>query len=65
MTIEGDNMEEITVNAIQMISSYGALGAVAVYFMAKDWSLNKEIKEALSEFRIAIETLIKLRGSDE
>lgn len=65
MTTEGDDMEEITVNAIQMISSYGALGAVAVYFMAKDWSLNKEIKEALSEFRIALETLIKLRGSDE
>ena len=44
--------------------SYGALGAVAVYFMAKDWSLNKEIRQALNDFRIALETFIKVREND-
>lgn len=53
-------MDDITVNAIQLLTSYGALGVVAVYFMAKDWSLNKRLEEALNEFRVAIETLIKM-----
>ena len=53
-------VEDITVNAIQILTSYGALGAVAVYFMAKDWSLNKRLEEALNEFRVALETLIKM-----
>lgn len=57
-------MDEITVNAIQMLSSYGALGAVAIYFMAKDWSLNKEIRQALSDFKIALETFIKVKEND-
>ena len=53
-------MDEITINAVQILTSYGALGAVAVYFMAKDWSINKRLEEALSEFRVALETLIKM-----
>lgn len=55
-------MDDVTMNVFQLLSSYGALGVVAVYFMVKDWSLNKQIEEALNEFRIALETLLKVTG---
>lgn len=50
-------MEETMVNSMGLLSSYGALGVVAVYFMVKDWILNKQMKEALQEFTIAMKIL--------
>lgn len=55
-------MEEITINAVTMLTSYGALGIVSLYFMAKDWTLNKKLNETLNEFTVAVETLLKLEG---
>lgn len=56
-------MEEITMSVFEMLTSYGALGAVTIYFMYKDASLNKKLTEALDEFKVALETLIKLGGA--
>lgn len=62
-------MEEITLSVFEMISSYGALGAVTIYFMYKDWKNDKHKDEvigenttALSRFTVATETLIKILG---
>lgn len=55
-------MEEITMSVFEMLTSYGALGAVTIYFMYKDCSLNKRLTAALDEFKIAIETMMKLGG---
>lgn len=59
-------MEEL--NFLPDLASYGALGAVAIYFMFKDYKLNKEVAstlaalgssvtEALNDFRLALELL--------
>ena len=53
-------MDDMSMSIFQALTSYGALGAVAVYFMVKDWTLNREIEAALNEFKIALETLIKV-----
>lgn len=51
-------MEEITVNIINLITSYGALGMCCAYFMYKDYKLNQSIEETLDKFTIAINALI-------
>ena len=53
-------MDEITMNLVQICCSYGALGAVAVYFGYKDFRLNKSLVDALEDFRITLE-LIKAK----
>lgn len=50
-------MDEITMNAAQLMTSYGALGVVTLYFMIKDWKLNKAIEESLNKLTLAINLL--------
>lgn len=52
-------MEEITMSSMQLLSSYGALGVVAIYFMVKDYVLNKQLTEALQEFTIALNVMCR------
>ena len=58
-------MEEMTINAVSMLTSYGALGVVSIYFMIKDWNLNKKLNEALNDFTVVMNTFIKLEGKYE
>lgn len=55
-------MEEIAMNAVTILTSYGALGACCIYFMWKDSTVNKKLTETLNELTVAIETLLKLEG---
>ena len=48
--------------AMQMMFSYGAMGICCVYFMFKDFKLNKEITEALHKFTVAINLLTGGKG---
>lgn len=50
-------MDDITMNALQLLTSYGALGVVTVYFMVKDWKLNKAIEDSLDKLTLAINLL--------
>ena len=50
-------MENFTMNALQMLTSYGALGIVTIYFMIKDWKLNKAIEDSLDKLTLAINLL--------
>lgn len=50
-------MEDMTLNSMQLLTTYGPLGVVAIYFMVKDWVLAQSIKDALEKFTIAINTL--------
>ncbi len=50
-------MEEMTTNTMQLLTAYGPLGVVAIYFMVKDWVLSKSIKESIDKFTIAINVL--------
>jgi len=47
-------MDEITINAAQLLTSYGAMGVCTVYFMAKDWIKAKETDKVIEEFREAL-----------
>lgn len=51
-------MEDINFVIADAIS-YGALGVVTAYFMVKDWRLNSRLNQTLSEFTIALNTLLK------
>lgn len=57
-------MDQITVNTAQMLTSYGALGIVALYFMYKDMILNKALTEALNKFTVALNVLIGKSGDE-
>lgn len=50
-------MEDVTISGVQLLSSYGALGIVALYFMYKDMVLNKALTEALNRFTVALNVL--------
>ena len=57
-------MEEMTLSLVQTVCSYGALGAVSVYFAYKDLSVSKKTQEvnskdaeALGELTTALEVL--------
>lgn len=50
------------VSFLQSLLEIGPLGVVAVYFMVKDWKLNSELRQALNQFTIAINVLIKEGG---
>ena len=47
-------MEEITMNGIPLLTSYGALGICTAYFMAKDWIKAKETDAVIKEFQEAL-----------
>lgn len=49
-------------NAVTILTSYGALGACCIYFMWKDSTINKKLNETLGDLTVAIETLLKLGG---
>lgn len=56
-------MEDL--NFIQGIASYGGIGACCLYFMLKDWTLNKKITDALTEFTVAVRVLsASIKGGD-
>ncbi len=57
-------MEDITMNAVQLLTSYGALGVISIYFMVKDWKLNKAIEDSLGKLTLAI-NLLAGRNIDE
>ncbi len=57
-------MDDITVNALQLLTSYGALGVISIYFMVKDWSLNRAIEDSLDKLTIAI-NLLAGKGIDK
>ena len=50
-------MDDITINALQLLTSYGAMGIVTLYFMIKDWKLNKAIEDSLDKLTLAINLL--------
>lgn len=56
-------MDDLTV--LESLIGYGALGVVAVYFMVKDWKLNNELRNALTQFTVAINVLLKGGFHDE
>lgn len=43
-----------------MIMSYGALGAVTVYFMVKDMTVNRELTGVIKDFTITLKTFIEV-----
>lgn len=43
---------------INVIMSYGALGAVTVYFMVKDMTVNRELTGVIKDFTITLKTFI-------
>jgi len=43
---------------MNQIMSYGALGAVTVYFMVKDMTVNKELTGVIKDFTITLKTFI-------
>lgn len=55
-------MEDMTINALQLLTSYGALGICTLYFMVKDWLLSKRIEESLDKFTLAVNLLINKGG---
>lgn len=56
-------MDEIVVNGFQLLASYGAMGVVTIYFMVKDWTLNKSLENGLNKLADAI-NLIAGKGVD-
>lgn len=58
-------MEEATLNVIQSIAGYGALGCVSAYFMYKDMVITKQLENTLSKFTVAMETFFKLCNQNE
>jgi hypothetical protein len=58
-------MDQITMNTAQILTSYGALGIVALYFMYKDMILNKALTDALNKFTVAINVMCSGKGVDE
>lgn len=57
-------MDDITMNAVQLLTSYGALGVFSIYFLIKDWKLNKAIEDSLGKLTLAI-NLLAGRNIDE
>lgn len=43
---------------IDQVMGYGALGAVTVYFMVKDMTVNKELTTVIKDFTITLKTFI-------
>ncbi len=46
------------VQILDGLLTYGALGLVTAYFMVKDWQLNSKLQQTLSDFTVALNTLI-------
>lgn len=57
-------MEDATINSVQLLTSYGALGICTLYFMAKDWIRGKKTDEiieknteVIKDFTVALNVL--------
>jgi len=48
-------METIVLS--EMIASYGALGAIAVYLAIRDYKFSKSMSENLKEITVAVNTI--------
>lgn len=57
-------MEEMTINGMQLLTAYGPLGVVAVYFAYKDLVMNKALTDALNKFTIALNVLCNGKVDD-
>lgn len=57
-------MEDMMMNAVPMLTSYGALGIVAIYFMWKDCTLSKKLNDTLQDFTVVMNTFLKVSGND-
>ncbi|MDY0198819.1 MAG: hypothetical protein RBR68_13495 [Tenuifilaceae bacterium] len=62
-------MEDITLSAFQIISSYGGIGAALAYFMVKDFTQGKDnnatnmkIAVTMEKLVIAINTMTNCKG---
>ena len=51
-------MEELTLSAFQVISSYGGIGAALAYFMIKDYKQGKESTDTNKAVAITLEKLV-------
>ena len=58
-------MEEMTLNGLQLLTSYGALGVVTIYFMWKDMTITKKLEETLHNFTVTLETFFRCKDMDE
>lgn len=52
-------MEEVTMTSIQMLTSYGALGAICLWFMWRDSIVMKKLSDTLSDFTIMFKVFIE------
>lgn len=50
-------MEDVTISGMQMLTSYGPMGVLLVYFAYKDLLVNRKLTEALNAFGLALNTL--------
>ncbi|MHC1722253.1 MAG: hypothetical protein AB9836_03495 [Aminipila sp.] len=50
-------MEDITLNGFQLLTTYGPLGVITMYFVYKDMILNKAMTDALNKFTLAMNLL--------
>ena len=51
-------MSEITLNAFQIISSYGGIGAALIYFMVKDFTQSKARIDTDKVLAVTMEKLV-------
>ena len=55
-------MDEITMNAAQMMTSYGALGGVCVWLMYMHTTLFKKVSDTLSEVNATLKLMREEEG---
>ena len=55
-------MEDMTVSAVQLLTSYGAMGICLIYFIVKDFTITKKLEATLQDFTIAMNTFFKVSG---
>lgn len=58
-------MEDITINSMQLLTSYGALGVITVYFMWKDMTITKKLEETLHNFTVTLETFFRCMENED
>ena len=46
-------------NILDVVLSYGALGACTAYFAVKDWRLNSKLQETLNEFTVVMRSYLE------
>jgi hypothetical protein len=58
-------MEEVTISGMTLLTSYGPMGVLLVYFAYKDLVVNKKLTEALSEISMAMNSLCVALGGNK